>query len=53
VLLRSCPIHDFEEIAQLNIFHNGLRLDTKMILDAAIGGIMMVVDVESAKERSF
>jgi len=48
VLLRRCPNHDFEDIAQLNIFHNGLRPDTKMILDAATGGTMMAVDVEHA-----
>jgi len=36
----------FEEIAQLNIFDNGLRSDTKMILDAAVGGTMMEVDME-------
>jgi len=48
VLLRRCSNHDFEDIAQLNIFHNGLRLDTKMILDATAGGTMMVVDVEHA-----
>jgi len=47
-LLRKCPNHDFEEIAQLNIFHNGLRSDTKMILDAATGGTMMTVDAERA-----
>jgi len=45
-MLRRCPNHGFEEIAQLNIFHNGLRPDTKMILDAAAGGMMMAVDVE-------
>ena len=28
VMLRRCPNHGFEDIAQLNIFHNGLRLDT-------------------------
>ena len=47
-MLRKCPNHDFEEIAQLNIFHNGLRSDTKMILDAATGGTMMTVDAERA-----
>jgi len=47
-MLRRCPNHGFEEIAQLNIFHNGLRLETKMILDAAAGGTMIVVDVEQA-----
>jgi len=46
VLLRRCPNHGFEDIAQLNIFHNGLRPETKMILDAAAGGTMMAVDVE-------
>ena len=30
-MLRRCPNHKFEEIAQLNIFHNRLRPDTKMI----------------------
>jgi len=46
VLLRRCPNHGFEDIAQLNIFRNGLRPYTKMILDAVAGGTMMVVDVE-------
>jgi len=48
VLLRRCHNHGFEDIAQLNIFHNGLRPDTKMILDGAAGGTMMVVDAERA-----
>jgi len=47
-MLRRCPNHGFEEIAQLNIFHNGLRPETKMILDAATRGTMMAVDVEQA-----
>jgi len=47
-MLRRCPNHDFEEIAQLNMFHNRLRSDTKMVLDAAAGGMMMAVDVEQA-----
>ena len=46
VMLRRCPNHGFEEIVQLNIFHNGLRPGTKMILDAATGGTMMAVDVD-------
>jgi len=49
-MLRRCPNHGFEEIAQLNIFHNGLKPETKMILDAAAGGTMMAVDVEQAKQ---
>jgi len=48
VMLRRCPNHGFEDIAQLSIFHNGLRADTKMILDTAAGGTMMAVDVEQA-----
>jgi len=48
VLLRRYPNHGFEDIAQLNIFHNGLRPDTKMILDAAAEGTMMAVDMEQA-----
>jgi len=48
VLLRRCPNHGFEGIAQLNIFYNGLRPDTIMIFDVAAGGTMMAVDVERA-----
>jgi len=48
VMLRRCPNHGLEDIAQLTIFHNGLRPDTKMILDAVVGGTMMDVDVEQA-----
>jgi len=47
-MLRRCPNHGLEDIAQLTIFHNGLRPDTKMILDATVGGTMMDVDVEQA-----
>ena len=50
IMLRRCPNHGFEVIAQLNIFHNGLRPKMKMILDAAAEGIMMVVDVEQANK---
>jgi len=48
MMLRRCPNHGFEDIAQLSIFINGLRFDTKVLLDAATGGTMMVVDVEQA-----
>jgi len=48
VMLRRCPNHGFEDIAQLSIFHNGLRADTKMILDVVAGGTMMAIDVEQA-----
>jgi len=42
----KCANHGFEDIAQLSIFHNGLRFDTKMLLDAATGGTMMAIDAE-------
>jgi len=48
MMLRKCPNHGFEEIAQLSIFINDLRSDTKMLLNVAAGGTMMVVDVEQA-----
>jgi len=46
MMLRKCPNHGFEDITQLSIFHNGLRSDTKMLLNAATGGTMMTVDAE-------
>jgi len=48
VMIRRCPNHGLEDIAQLTIFHNGLKSDTKMILDVAAEGTMMDVDVEQA-----
>jgi len=48
--LRKCPNHGFEEIAQLSILINGLRFDMKMLLDIAVGGTMMVADVEQERE---
>jgi len=48
VIQIKCPNHGFEDIAQLNIFHNGLSFDTKMFLDVAACGTIMVVDVEQA-----
>jgi len=48
MMLRKCPNHGFEDIAQLSIFLNGLRSNTKMLIDVVAGGTMMVVDVEQA-----
>jgi len=48
VMLRRCPNHGLEDITQLTIFHNGLKPDTKMILDTTARGNMMNVDVEQA-----
>jgi len=48
MMLRKCPNHGFEDIAQLSIFLTGLRFDTKILLDAAASGTMMAIDVEQA-----
>ena len=40
-LLQRCPNHGFGDAAQLHIFYSGLKPQTKMILDASAGGIMM------------
>jgi len=47
-MLRKCPNHGFEDITELSIFLNGLKSNTKMLLDAAAGDTMMVVDVDQA-----
>jgi len=47
-MLRKCPNHGFEDIAQLCISINGLRSNTKMFLDVAASGTMMVVDADQA-----
>ena len=49
-LLRKYPNHDFDELAQLNVFCNGLRPQATMMLDASIGGSMMTKSVEEAME---
>ncbi|XP_020215415.1 uncharacterized protein LOC109799279 [Cajanus cajan] len=43
-LLRKCPNHGFEDIAQLNFFVNGIKPEVKMLLDAAAGGTMMSIE---------
>ncbi|XP_020232597.1 uncharacterized protein LOC109812940 [Cajanus cajan] len=47
-LLRKCPNHGFDDVAQLNMFCNGLRPQTKMLLDASAGGSTMMKDSEEA-----
>ncbi|XP_020208580.1 uncharacterized protein LOC109793528 [Cajanus cajan] len=49
-LLRKCPNHRFEDIAQLNFFVNGIKTEVKMLLDAAAGGTMMTVSLEEATQ---
>jgi len=47
-MMRKYPNHGFEDIAQLSIFINGFISDTKMLLDVAAGGTMIVVDADQA-----
>ena len=48
MILTKCPNHGFEDIAQLSIFLNGLKSNTKMLLDATTGGTMMTLNEEQA-----
>jgi len=50
MMLRKCPNHGFEDIAQLSIFYNGVRSDTTMLPDATASVTMMVFDLEQAKK---
>jgi len=43
-LLRKTPTHGFTESIQLNIFIDGLRPQSKQLLDASIGGKNQVED---------
>nr|KYP38112.1 hypothetical protein KK1_040654 [Cajanus cajan] len=47
-LLRRCPNHGFEVELQVQTFCNGLQPQTKMILDASFGGLVMFRTVEEA-----
>ncbi|XP_020224161.1 uncharacterized protein LOC109806192 [Cajanus cajan] len=49
-LLRKCPNHGFEDIAQINFFVNGIKPEVKMLLDAAAGGTMMSISPEEATQ---
>ena len=40
-LLWRCSNHNLDNAAQLHIFYNGLKPQTKMVLDASAGGTMM------------
>jgi len=46
VLFRKCPNHGFEVEMQVHIFCNGLQLQTKMILDASYGGLILFKTTE-------
>jgi len=36
------------DLAKLNMFYSGLRPQTKLLLDASIGGFMMTEDIAKA-----
>ena len=49
-LLRRTPTHGFSEPIQLNMFIDGLRPQTKQLLDASAGGKIKLKTPEEATE---
>jgi len=49
-LLRRTPTHGFSEPIQLNMFIDGLRPQTKQLLDASTGGKITLKTLEEANE---
>ena len=49
-LLRRTPTHGFSEPIQLNMFIDGLRPQTKKLLDASAGGKIKLKTPEEATE---
>ena len=49
-LLQKTPIHGFTEPIQLNIFIDGLRPQSKQLLDASLGGKIKLKIPEEAME---
>ena len=49
-LLRRTPTHGFSEPIQLNMFIDGLRPQTKQLLDASAGGKIKLKTLEEATE---
>lgn len=47
-LLKKCPNHKVNDVAQLNMLYNGLRPQTRMLLDALAMETMMMKSVEDA-----
>ncbi|XP_022860306.1 uncharacterized protein LOC111380876 [Olea europaea var. sylvestris] len=47
-LLRRCPQHGFQKWMQIEIFYNGLNGQTRTMVDAAAGGILMAKTAEAA-----
>ena len=49
-LLRKTPTHRYSEPVHLNIFINGLRPQSKQLLDASVGGKIKLMTLEEAME---
>jgi len=49
-LLRRTPTHGFSEPIQMNLFKDGLRPQTKQLLDASTGGKIKLKTLEEATE---
>ena len=49
-LLRKIPTHGFSEPIQLNIFIDGLRPQSKQLLDASVGGKIKLKTPEEAMD---
>ncbi|XP_022855445.1 uncharacterized protein LOC111376704 [Olea europaea var. sylvestris] len=47
-LLRRCHQHGFQKWVQIEIFYNGLNGQTRTMVDAAAGGILMAKTTEAA-----
>ena len=49
-LLQKTPTHGFSELPQLNIFIDGLRPQSKQLLDASVGGKIKLKTPKEAME---
>ncbi|PNY05190.1 hypothetical protein L195_g001633 [Trifolium pratense] len=48
--LKKCPNHGFDDLSQMQMFTQGLRPQTRMILDASAGGSLKNRDETQARE---
>jgi len=47
-IVKKCSNHGFDDITKLNLFYNGLRPQTRVLLDASARGKMMLKELEEA-----
>jgi hypothetical protein len=50
LLLKKCPNHGYDDLNQMQMFTQGLRAQTRMLLDASAGGSLKTKDENEAKE---